>query len=84
MDLIIDKTKIPRKEWAWNENEIGYEGVNSFDGKLKWFTYRNALQGNMISVEQSYEEFIKAGPMKENIPADIMLELYDMIMGAVE
>ena len=37
-----------------------------------------------MGVEQSFEEYIKDGPMKENIPADIMLELYDMIMGAVE
>jgi hypothetical protein len=84
MDLIIDKTRIPRREWVWNETEIGYEGVNSFDGKLKWFTFRNALNGNLIAAEQRFEDYIKDGPLKENTPPDVMLEIYDLIMGAVE
>jgi hypothetical protein len=84
MDLIINKSKVPDKEWRWNVNEIGYEGVLSYNGKLKWFTFRHALNGNLIAAEQRFEDYIKDGPMKENIPPDVMLELYDLIMGAVE
>jgi hypothetical protein len=83
MDLIIDRSKIPQKEWKWDENEIGYEGVNTNNNGLKWFTYRHAHRGNTLSFEQTYEDFIREGPLKESIPADIMVDLYDCIMNAV-
>jgi hypothetical protein len=84
MDLNIDASKVPKKEWKWNENEIGYEGVNSFDGCFKWFSYRSGHNGNTVTIQQSYEDFIKDGPLKESIPADYMLELYDCVMSAVD
>ncbi|HEY3251627.1 MAG TPA: hypothetical protein VGK25_10965 [Ignavibacteria bacterium] len=83
MDLIIDRALIPQKEWKWNENEIGCEGVNTFDGCLKWFTYRKEHGGNTLTVQQSYEDFMRDGPLKDSIPADIMLEMYDDIMSAL-
>lgn len=83
MDLIIDRSRIPHREWKWNENQIGHEGVNTFDGCLKWFTYRHAQEGNTLTVEQSYEDFIREGPLTDSIPADIMVDLYDSVMGAV-
>lgn len=85
MDLLIDKSKIPNNRlWKWNENEIGYEGVCTNDGMLKWFTFRHALNGHTLAVEQSFEEYIKDGPMKESLPVDIMLDIYDVIMKAVQ
>ncbi|HJY63959.1 MAG TPA: hypothetical protein VJ455_07370 [Ignavibacteria bacterium] len=84
MDIIIDHSRIPHKEWKWNDNEIGFDGVNTKDGCLKWFTFRNAHGGNTITVEQSYEDFLKDGPLKESIPADVIVDLYDEIMNAVE
>lgn len=84
MDINIDSAKVPKREWKWNENEIGFEGVNSFDGCLKWFTYRHGHNGNTVTIQQTFEDFIKDGPLKESIPADIMLELYDDVMSAVE
>lgn len=84
MEIFIDHNKIPRKEWKWNENEIGFEGVNTFDGCLIWFTFRYAHGGNTLSIEQSFEDFLKDGSMKESIPADIMIELYDHVISAVE
>ena len=83
MDLIIGHSRVPRKEWKWNENELGYEGVNTVEGFLKWFTYKNGLGGNTITIRQSYEDFIRDGPLKDSMPADIMLELYDDIMSAI-
>jgi hypothetical protein len=84
LDIKIDYSRIPGKEWKWNENEIGYEGVNTFDKSLKWFTYRNALGGNSLTVKQTFEDFLKDGPLRESIPADALIEIYDVIMGAVE
>ena len=83
MDLIIDRSRIPQREWKWDETEIGYEGVNTFDGCLKWFTYSHANGGNTLYVEQSYEDFVRDGPLKDSIPADVMVELYDNVMSAV-
>ena len=83
MDLNIDKSKIPNLEWKWNENEIGFEGVRTQNGLLLWFTFRYAHNGNTLAAEQSYDDYIKDGPLKENIPSDAMLEIYDVIMGAV-
>lgn len=84
MEINIDKSKIPNAEWKWNENEIGYEGVRTQNGVLLWFTFRYANYGNMLAAEQRVEDYIKDGPLKENIPTDIMVELYDVIMGAVQ
>ena len=84
MDIIIDHAKIPKREWKWNENEIGYEGVNSFDGCLKWFTYRFGNNGNTVTIQQTFEDFLKDGPLKESIPAEMILELYDDVMSAVD
>jgi len=83
MDIVIDHSRVPKKEWKWDENEAGYEGVNTFDGFLKWFTYKHGLGGNTITVKQSYEDFIRDGPLKESMPADVMLDLYDDIMSAM-
>jgi hypothetical protein len=57
--------------------------VHTNDGCLKWFTYRHAHEGNTLTVEQTYEDFIKDGPLKDSIPADIMVDLYDCVMSAV-
>jgi hypothetical protein len=84
MDIIIDKTKIPHREWRWNENEIGYEGVRTYGSGLKWFTFRKQHNGDILGVEQRYEDYIKDGPLKENLPAEIMLDIYDIIMSAVQ
>lgn len=84
MDIIINKAKVPNLEWKWNENEIGYEGVRTQNGVLIWFTFRFAHNGNILAIQQRLEDFIKDGPMKENIPADIMVDVYDVIMAAVE
>jgi len=84
LELNIDKSRIPQREWRWNENEIGYEGVNTFGGKLKWFTYRNLHNGNIIASEQSFEDYVHYGPLKENTPADVMIEIYQLIMNAVD
>jgi hypothetical protein len=84
MDIIIDKSKVPDLEWKWNENEIGYEGVRTQGGQLLWYTFRRAHNGNIMAIEQKYEDFIHYGPMKDNLPSDIMVEIYDVLMGAVQ
>jgi len=83
MDIIIDHSRIPGKEWKWNENEIGFEGVHTNDGCLKWFIFRFAHNGNTLAIEQTFEDYLRDGPLKESIPADVMIELYNDIMNAV-
>ena len=83
MDLIVDKSRIPARKWKWNENETNYEGVYTGDGCLIWFTCTNIQEGNILKAEQSYEDFIRDGPLNDSIPADIMVELYDCVMNAV-
>ncbi len=59
--------------------------MNSFEQKLQWFTYKHdSLQIKEPIREQSFEDFIKNGPLNENIPADIMLDLYEVIINAIE
>jgi len=83
MDINIDHSRVPQREWKWNENEIGFEGVHTYDGSLKWFTFRHAHSGNTLTIEQTFEDYLKDGPLRESIPPDVMIELYDDIMNAI-
>lgn len=84
MDLAIDRNKVPNLEWKWNETEIGYEGVRTQNGVLLWFTFRYAHYGNILAMEQSFEDYLHYGPLKDSITSEAMLEIYDTLMNAVQ
>jgi hypothetical protein len=82
--LKIDKYKISPKEWTWNKTSSGYEGVHTREQKLVWFIVdRNTIPERKV-VSQSYEAFVKDGPPYDNVPFDVMIELYEKILYAVE
>jgi hypothetical protein len=80
----VDKTKIPGEEWTWNHNDAGYDGVNTFEHKLVWFTHNNELNNNDKKLDQSFDDFIKNGPVNEDVPTDIMLDLYELLIDAID
>jgi len=80
----VDKTKIPGEEWTWNHNDSGYDGVNSYEHKLVWFRFNNEKQVYEKRIEQLFEDFIKNGPLDDDVPTDIMLDLYELIIDAIE
>lgn len=80
----IDKNKILPEEWTWNKTTAGHEGVHTREHKLAWFIVdHNAVPDTRV-VSQSYEDFVKDGPPFEDVPYDVMIELYEKILNAVE
>ncbi len=84
LQIEINKTKIPGEEWTWNHDESGHDGVNTFEHKLVWFTHKDEQKGGGSKLEQSFEDFIMNGPINEDVPTDIMLDLYELIINAMD
>jgi hypothetical protein len=82
--LKINKRKIPKKEWTWDHIEDGYKGVNTYEEKLVWFTRKNGRLENGSVYKQSYEDFVRYGPHDDEVPYDIMIELYEKLLYALE
>lgn len=80
----VDKSKIPGEEWTYNHSESGYEGVNTFEQKLAWFSHKNEGEQSPKNTRyQAYEDFIRDGPLDDDLPTDIMLDLYELIINAI-
>ncbi len=84
LQIEINKTKIPGEEWTWNHDESGHDSVNTFEHKLVWFTHTNGQKGGGTTIDQSFEDFIMNGPINEDVPTDIMLDLYELIINAMD
>jgi len=82
--LKIDKHKIPPKEWRWNKTAGSYEGVHTRDEKLVWFIVEHNAIPETRAIPQSYEDFVRDGPPFEDVPFDVMIELYEKILYAVD
>lgn len=84
LQIKINHSKIPGEEWTWNHDDNGHDGVNTFEQKLIWSVHAAGFKNGNLRREQTYEDFIMNGPSDENVPTDIMLDLYELIINAME
>jgi len=83
--ITVDKSKIPGEEWTYNHNDTGYDGVNTFEQKLAWFKQKTeGMQAPKSTRYQTFEEFMRDGPLDDDLPTDIMLDLYELIINAID
>lgn len=68
-------TKIPAAEWVWNEDEHGYEGVHTREGKLVWFYHPYYQHGGAAAREQTFIDFLQNGPAVDGAPESVLAEI---------
>ena len=67
-----------KKEWTWNEDQYGYEGVHLYEGQVLWFTHTHNPHGGGGANGQSFEDFLTNGA-SNFIPGEFLPELYDAV-----
>jgi len=78
------ETNLPdlnKKEWIWNENQYGYEGVHLYEGQVLWFTHTHNPHGGGAN-GQSFEDFLANGA-SGSIPGEFLPELYAVVQWIV-
>lgn len=77
-DLEIVEAKpqdLNKKEWTWNEDNYGYEGVHLYEDEVLWFTHTHNPHGGGGANGQSFEDFLANGA-SNFIPGEFLPELY--------
>lgn len=72
------KSKPPdlnKKEWTWNEDQYGYEGVHLYGGEVLWFTHTHNPHHGGAAHSQSFEDFLENGAAGST-PDEYFQELY--------
>ncbi|HMS40682.1 MAG TPA: hypothetical protein PKE69_10675 [Pyrinomonadaceae bacterium] len=80
-DLESVKTETPKtdkKEWTWNHNADGYEGVHLYEGQVLWFQHSHNPHAGGAASGQSFEDFLENGASCA-IPSEFLKELYDAV-----
>ena len=67
-----------KKEWTWNHNSVGYEGVHLYEKQVLWFTHTHNPHGGGGANGQSFEDFLANGAACF-IPNEFRLELYEAV-----
>lgn len=67
-----------KKEWTWNEDQYGYEGVHLYEGQVLWFTHTHNPHGGGGANGQSFEDFLANGA-SGSLPSEYFQELYDAV-----
>lgn len=63
-----------KKNWQWNEDRWGYDGVHLDTGELLWYTHKHNPHGGGGARGQSLEHFIEHGPAC-SIPGELLVEV---------
>lgn len=89
MHIKVRKNIVAGKEWKFNENSNGYEGVHTYDHELVWFFVYNKPHGFIIKSlskkkRQSFEHFLGSGPKNPGCPVDVLMDLYEVVINAIE
>ena len=71
----IKPPDVNKKEWTWNEDQYGYEGVHLYEGQVLWFTHTHNPHGGGGANGQSFEDFLANGA-SNFIPGEFLPELY--------
>ena len=83
MQIKVAKSEVPKIELRWNRTRDGYEGVNTFEGKLIWLYVTKKPEHHIKKKRQSFIHFINNGPKNSEIPAGALLRLYEVILNAL-
>lgn len=67
-----------KKEWTWNHNSDGYEGVSLYSGEVLWFSHSNNPYGGGAAQGQSFADFLANGACCF-IPTEFRQELYEAV-----
>lgn len=89
MQIKVRKNIVAGKEWKFNQNNDGYEGVHTFNHELVWYFVYNKPHGFLIKSlskkkRQSFEHFLGSGPKNPGCPVDVLMDLYEIVIEAVE
>lgn len=71
--------RVPGREWTWNENALGCEGVHTFEGRLTWYSFKGNPHSGGAAVSQSYKSFLEKGP-NSSAPASIVREVREYLL----
>ena len=69
----------PKKSWEWGHDEYRYHGVQTYEGCLLWYTQTKQYWAGGGARKQSFDDFIENGPFLNNVPNEILDEIYDLL-----
>lgn len=67
-----------KKEWTWNHNSDGYEGVSLYGREVLWFSHSHNPHAGGMAQEQSFEDFFANGAACF-IPNEFRQEFYEAV-----
>ena len=67
-----------KKEWTWNQNSDGYEGVSLYGGEVLWFQHSHNPHAGGAAQEQSFIDFLANGAACF-VPNELRQELYEAV-----
>ncbi len=67
-----------KREWTWNENQYGYEGVHIYGGEVTWFQHSHNPHHGGAACSQSFKDFLENGPSCTT-PGEYFTELYETV-----
>jgi hypothetical protein len=83
MEIKVDKKRVPSKHWMWNQTKNGFESVSTSKGKLAWLFTKEKPKHSVIRKTQSFINFLKNGPKNQDVPVDVLLEIYQLVIDAM-
>lgn len=72
-----------KREWQWNEDRWGYDGVHTYEGNLLWFTHKHNPHGGGGARGQSFKEFLENGPIVEP-PPEMLAEIREVVENLIK
>ena len=85
MEIKVIKSQVPKMEWAWNKGKFGADGVHTNEGKLIWYYLnKKAPLKGVKTQKQSYVHFLNNGPKNTDVPVDVLLDLYNVVIPAMQ
>lgn len=70
---------IPGKNWEWGHTEHRHQGVQTYKGKLLWYTQVKPYYAGGGAKFQTFEDFAENGPPFDDVPREILDEIYDLM-----
>lgn len=84
IEIKVIKSQVPKMEWAWNKSKYGSDGVHTKEGKLVWYyVNRKDPKKAAKTKKQSYESFLNNGPKNTDVPVDVLLDIYNIVVPAM-
>jgi hypothetical protein len=71
----LKKKKVEGRDWTWNRNKYGHEGVHTYEGKLVWYSHKENPHAGGGASEQTFEDFLRNGPCGTGAPEKVVKEL---------